>query len=298
MSAPDILARSVVKNDMKNRRRYVFFAVIIVFLGWLGISAWQEVGGAQDLQVVFFDVGQGDSIFIETPDGKQILIDGGPGTTVLEKLDQYMPSWDKSIDIVLLTHSDNDHLEGLVHVLEQFDVHQIIWSGVTKDTQISRRWDNALRNELEGGAQEIIADDSHMIILSHSGDLYLDILGPDQDNLPSESNDTSVVAQLIYKKDSFLFTGDISSQVEAGLVESENLTSDILKIAHHGSKSSSSRVFLEEVNPRFAVIQVGRENRYSHPHDIVIKRLLNYGITPLRTDEIGDIVLRSNGNSF
>ncbi len=244
------------------------------------------------LEVHFFDVGQGDAIFIETPNGQQVLIDGGPDKTVLEKLSQVMPFYDRKIDLLILTHPDADHITGLVSVLEYYNIGRILFSGLTKDTAIYQKWQDLIEDK------EIpltVAQAGQQIILQEG--IVMKILWPDQSLLESFSepcNNVSIVGQLIYGRTEFLLTGDIEKKVESHLLkENWPLESDILKVAHHGSKTSSSYDFLKAVNPQIAVISVGEKNRYKHPHEEVLERLKD--ILVYRTDDYGDIEIMTDG---
>lgn len=243
------------------------------------------------LSVSFFDVGQGDSIFIETPEGHQVLIDGGPSyTKVIEKLSSEMPFWDKEIDLVILSHPESDHMTGLLSVLENYKVDNVLWTGIEKDGEKFETWKRMVGEE---GANIYFAKKGEKIILNDS---VLEVLSPEpvEGKKLDDSNDTAVVSKLSYKDSSFLFTGDISSKIEKGL---EGVDADILKVAHHGSKYSTSGEFLEKVSPLIAVIQVGK-NSYGHPTKEVLTRLDNSGIKVLRNDIDGDIKIVSDGIDY
>ena len=266
---------------------------ILLILGFLilvlaNVAAWSEVLSTSVFQVSFFNVGQGDAIFLQTPQGHQILIDGGPDDTVLARLAKNMLPWDREIDLVILTHPEQDHISGLIDVLELYEVKHVLWTGVLKDTGEFASWMQALENE---GAEITIALAPQLI--SWGSDNFIEVLYPKEDYSGKEVgnvNDTSVVTRLELQDYSFLFTGDISEKVERELVESKvDLAADVLKVAHHGSKTSSSALFLEEIRPSVAVIQVG-ENTYSHPHPLTLAMLAQYGIEVMRTDEEGDIL--------
>ena len=262
-----------------------FYILIIILLILANFFVWKEVLSDNYLEVVFLDVGQGDAIFIETPYGHQILIDGGPsGKTILEKLGKYIPFWDKDIDLVILTHPDYDHLAGLNYVLDRYDVDNILCTEAEKDTRTYEKWIKNIEYE-----NVIIAQKGSMI---RAGNIVLDILFADSSY--RSVNDTSIVSKLVYGETSFLFPGDITKKIEKQLI---NINADVLKVPHHGSKSSSSFGFLEKVNPYLAVISVGN-NSYGHPHPEVLQRLEEFGITILRTDEKGDISIKSNGTEI
>jgi len=280
----------------KNKKLiWVVFSILIC----LNIIAWVVVWDLSQLrflEVVFFDVGQGDSIFIETPERFQVLIDGGPGLAVLEKLGQEMPFYDRTIDLIILTHPDHDHLFGLLEVLKRYEVKNILWTGVIGDTAEWEEWKRLIEQE---GADIIIAETGQKIVLSEN--IYLSILYPFESLENKEvkgCNNTSIVANLVFEGVSFLFTGDIEKEVERKLVEQNvDLDSDILKVAHHGSKTSSCLEFLEIVSPELAVISVG-ENNYGHPHPDVLANLEKFDIQVLITKELGDIKIVSDGNNF
>jgi competence protein ComEC len=246
------------------------------------------------LEVVFFDVGQGDSLFIQTKDNFQVLIDGGPSSAVLEKLGQEMPFYDKDIELMILTHPDRDHLFGLLDVLKRYNVKNILWTGVVKNSAEYEEWIRLINEE---GANIIIAQAGQKIILERSGEtrspgetgsLYLSVLHPFESLEGQEvedSNDTSVVVKMVSKYKSFLFTGDISSKEENKLA---NVDADVLKVAHHGSKTSSAEEFIRAVSPKTAVISVG-ENSYGHPAPETLQRFKQFGIQVLTTKELGDI---------
>ncbi|HEX9721786.1 MAG TPA: MBL fold metallo-hydrolase [Candidatus Paceibacterota bacterium] len=263
----------------------------ILLLAFANVAVWPYVLKAQTMQVTFFDVGQGDAIFIETKQGHQILIDGGPNNAVVEKLGQALPFADKSLDLVVLTHPDADHITGLVGVLEAYDVENVLWTGVEKKTNIFASWQEALRQE---EANIWLVNDPQVIRWSQSSKERLEVLyAADQ---AKEVNDTSVVTKLVFGETSFLFPGDISKIAEQEMLQQDiNIDADILKIPHHGSKYSSTENFLAAVSPGIAVIQVGK-NSYGHPTPEVLERLGHIPI--LRNDQIGDIIIQSNGNEL
>ena len=275
---------------LKNKK--LVWVILGVLVG-VNVLAWVVVRelSSLNLEVVFFDVGQGDSIFIETPSGFQVLIDGGPDLTVLEKLGEEMSFYDRTIDLLILTHPDRDHLFGLLEVLKRYEIKNILWTGIVKDTAEWKEWKRLIGEE---GANIIIAEAGQEIILSEN--IYLSILYPFESLEGQETkytNDTSIVAELVFNNVSFLFTGDISKKIEKQL----STDSDVLKIAHHGSKTSTSLEFLEIVSPELAVISVG-ENSWGHPNPEVLSNLEEFGIDILITKELGDIKIVSDGNNF
>jgi competence protein ComEC len=277
------------------RREVLLISILLLILA--NLYLWRFVFSLDgNLQVIFFDVGQGDSIFIETPQGHQILIDGGPSKKILEKLAMELPFWDRTLDLVILSHPEKDHLEGLNYVLRRYKVENILWTGVLRETNVFREWQEALEKEK---ANEVIAKAEEEI---KAGNVKIFILYPFQSLAGKEyknSNDTSIVANLVFGENSFLFTGDATKKTEQQLLAKKlDIDSDVLKVGHHGSKTSTSKEFLKEVSPEIAVISCGRNNRYGHPHKEVLQNLRNFGIKILNTCQKGDIKIVSNGNDL
>jgi len=279
-----------------NHRVYAGIAGFILVL--VNLAVWAEIVQGNVLRVTFFSVGQGDSIFIETAQGHQILIDGGPNSTVVEKVAGELPFWDNSLDLVILTHPDADHLTGLVPVLEQFEVENVLWTGVEKETNIFASWIRVFKAE---NANNTVARAKQKIVWSQAPNTFMEIISPDEMTIQNAKavNDTSIVLILRHEENSFLFPGDISQAVEQELVnQGARMKASVLKVPHHGSKFSNTENFLEAVSPQVAVIQVGSKNRYGHPTEEVLERLANFGIPVLRTDLQGDILIKSNGKSI
>ena len=287
-----------IRDDFtKGWKRFIPVIFGVLFLA--NILAWIAVYGlskSELLEVTFFDVGQGDAIFIETPQGHQILIDGGPSSVILEKLGAEMPFWDRSIDLIVLTHPEQDHMAGLIEVLKRYKVDYILWTGIVRNTNEYNKWCDLIKKE---EAKIIIAQRGQQINLSN---LKLNILYPFESLEGQQfknANNTSIVSSLIFNEISFLFTGDIYKSVERKLIKAgTDLNSDILKVAHHGSKTSSSEEFIEQVFPEIAVISAAQDNRYGHPHQETLSSFEKFDINILRTDEQGDIQIISDGNYY
>ena len=281
--------------------KHKYLLIFIGFLFLLDVFLWTEVfdlNKSQNLMVSFLDVGQGDSIFIETPQMHQILIDGGPDSSALRELSSFMPFFDRTIDLVILTHPEKDHMQGLIDILQRYKADYILWTGIKKNASEHSAWLDILQEQKNMGAKIIIAESGQRIV---AGNVSIDTLHPLtnlENQEPKSTNNTSVVSRLIFEENSFLFTGDISSSLEKKLVvQNVNLRSNVLKIAHHGSKYSTSEEFLQSVSPKIAVISVGK-NSYGHPTPEVLQKLENFGIHILRTDKDGTIRIESDGNSI
>jgi competence protein ComEC len=275
--------------------------IFLLILAILTSAVWYAVfyfESHKGLQVIFFDVGQGDSILIQHNGSTQVLIDGGPDDRVLSKLGRELPFWDRSLDALILTHPDKDHIAGLVEVLRRYKIDLVLWTGVLHSNTEYQEWIKLLKEKKIPVA--IVYTGKRLKI---GEGIYLDVLAPFE-NLNAQSvtklNDTSMVAKLQQGHTSILFMGDASKTVEHRLLFQSYgvLDSDILKIGHHGSKTSTSEKFLEAVSPEMAVISAGRKNRYGHPHQEVLDRLTQFGSNVFRTDEKGDIRFSSDGKKF
>lgn len=265
----------------------LLLAALAIFV-WYALFAW---GARGTIEVTFFDVGQGDAALIQTQDGVQVLIDGGPDNTILSKLGKAVPYWDREIELIILTHPHADHLDGLIEVLKNYDVRHVLYSGADYHTADYAEW------------QRLLAEQQITITIARAGqrihltdDAYLDVLAPFENfsNItPDNPHDATVVARLNYRgSTSILFTGDTERRLEFELTQrvADMLDADILKIGHHGSKTSSSELFLKTVSPDVAIIPVGRKNRYGHPHESVLTRLESLSIPLRRTDVESDIL--------
>lgn len=272
--------------------RFAILGLLIV----IALLVWGYYFSLQDsrtLTVAFLDVGQGDAIFVESPSGAQVLIDGGPGRAVLRELGRHMGFFDRTIDVVVATHPDSDHIGGLPDVLGLYSVSRILDPGITHDTPAYRAFLDA--SEQEPGALFVYARRGHIIDLG--GGAYIRTLFPDRDVSNVESNDGSIIMQLVYGDTSFLLTGDAPVSIEQYLsfTDREHLASDVLKVGHHGSRTSSSELFVGWVSPEYGVISRGCDNRYGHPHEEVLATFTNFEIEILDTCEEGTIVFKSDG---
>jgi competence protein ComEC len=250
----------------------------------------------QKLMVVFLDIGQGDAIFIRTPSGKQMLIDGGPpGGAVLRELGKVMPFYDRSLDVVVATHADQDHVGGLNDVLDRFSVDLFVR---TMTTSTSASFVHLLNTvDLKKVKTELINRPKQIDFNDGS---KFEILFPDKDTSGWETNDSSISGKVVYGQNSFLLTGDLGIDGEKYLVERYGpyLKSDVLKAGHHGSKNSSSPLFIEIVSPTYSVISAGLNNSYGHPTPQVLDTLTKFKSKILETLGKGMVVFKSNGEDL
>lgn len=241
------------------------------------------------VHVVFLDVGQGDSALITLPDGRQILIDGGPDWSTLEGLGKHLPFFDRHIDVLVLSHPNSDHMASFPDVLRRYSVGTLVTAGTVHDS-------GTYRATLSGATlRGVPLQVMHAGQTITFGDSRIEALWPPKEMPPGfnkNSNNTSLTLRFTHGGKSVLFTGDLESIVEKTLVEAGvDLQADILKVPHHGSKSSSTMEFLLAVRPSIAVISVGGDNTYGHPNPDVLERLKAVGADIRRTDEDGDIEL-------
>ncbi len=282
---------------MWRRENVKWFVVIVLFLAnflvWYAVQA-EDRGGL--LTVAFLDIGQGDSIFIDAPNGNQILLDGGRGRQVLEALAAEMPFYDRSLDLVIASHPDADHIGGLTDVFENYEVTGFLEPGVPADTGVYERLQSDVAAE---GAQTMLAERGMRIVLDDLHGVYLTILFPDRDPSGMETNEASIIAKLTYGEIDFLLTGDSPAKIEKYLtgVDGAMLQAEVLKAGHHGSKTSTSDAFLGAVAPEYAVISVGK-NSYGHPSPEVLDRLEAAKIKTFRTDELGTILFATDGEKI
>ena len=248
---------------------------LALFLGLVAALIWAAVATAPDerLQISVLDIGQGDSILIVTPAGQQILVDGGPDPEkVCLELGEKLPFWDKSLDMVVLTHPDDDHIAGLVEVLRRYQVGQVLEPGLEIDSPAYDEWLALIEKK---DIERTIAVAGQEIDLG-SG-ITIDVLHPQanwSDSHSTDINSNSVVLHLSWGDISFLLTGDIEEEAEHELLHRGcTLRSTILKVGHHGSKSSSTPRFLAAVTPQVAVVSAGEDNPFGHPHEEVMDRL-------------------------
>ncbi|MCB9147732.1 MAG: ComEC/Rec2 family competence protein [Caldilineaceae bacterium] len=262
-----------------------------------GLVVWGGVLSQPDgrLHVYFLDIGQGDGIFIETPSGRQVLIDGGSSPQALfSELGAVMPFWDRTIDLLVLTHPDGDHMNAQIEVPQRFAVERALDTITSQQNLDAEPW----RTAMQAASTEVV--------LQHTGG-WLDlgdgaslwVLWPPPNGFEAEDidNENSLVLKLVYGNFSVLLTGDAGLPSEAGMVaQGLPLAATVLKVGHHGSTTSTGADFLQAVNPVAAVIQVGVDNRYGHPTDEVLQALA--GRLLLRNDRQGRIHVWSDGSQM
>lgn len=244
-----------------------------------------------NLKISFIDVGQGDSILVQTG-SNTMLIDAGTredAGRVIKLLEQ---SGIKKLDVVIATHPHEDHIGGMDDVIKQFDIGKLYMPKVTSNT---KTWEDMISAVKRKGLDITAPIPGSSFKL---GEAVCTILAPNSSKY-EEFNDYSIVFRLVYGKNSFMFTGDaqVLSEKEM-LAKGYELKSDLLKVGHHGSNGSTSDEFLDVVNPGYAVISCGKGNDYGHPHKETMDKLEQRGVKVYRTDESGTIVCSSDGENI
>ena len=274
---------------LSTAKNYGLFWLAIILLCLVGLIFYLGFTEShRKFTFAMLDVGQGDALFIESPTGTQILVDGGPPRRILGRLARVMPLFDRTIDAIIITNPDRDHMGGFLDVLKTYKVKQVIEPGTSND-------ESAIYQELK----EVISKKNIPTTLAKKGmridlggGVFLDILFPDRDVSTWTTNDGSIVARLSYGETSVMLTGDTTAETEK-IILSENskevLDSDILKVAHHGSKTSSTPLFLQAVGAPVAVIPVGYRSRFGHPKAEVLARYQAMGTAVWRTDLDGAV---------
>lgn len=282
---------------MNSRRRAFLWFLLVILIGvHVALLLYIVRPTHHELKVSFLDVGQGDSILIQGPTGVRVLVDGGPDRSVLRELGKQLPPWDRHFDLLIETHPDKDHISGLGDVLEQFQVANFMDPGIPDVTSVSRHVMEDVA--LEPGIHHFVARRGARLHLG--GGAYADVLFPDRDESTQKiTNDGSVVLHVVYGTTSFMLTGDLPSTYEDYLVGVDGtdgeLSSDVLKAGHHGSRYSTDSVWLTAVHPRFVIISAGKDNTYGHPNQETLDRVMKEGAHVLSTIDRGTITFVSDG---
>ena len=294
-----IIIKFLFKSKRKIVNKILTSIIVISIISQLIQSSYSMLFRRFEINLI--DVGQGDSTLIVTPKNKKILIDGGGnenydiGANVL--IPYLLNKKIKQIDYLMISHFDTDHVGGTFKVLEKLKVKQVIISQQKEDSSNFQKF------------LEIAKKRNIKIIVVKAGDkiqieknIYIDILWPTEKMKIEDNplNNNSIVAKLIYENTSILFTGDIEAEAEKEIVKKydKNLKSDILKVAHHGSKTSSTQDFIDKVNPKIALIGVGYKNKFDHPSYTTIKTLEKRKIKIYRTDLMGEINIKIINNKI
>ncbi|MEK7517391.1 MAG: MBL fold metallo-hydrolase [Patescibacteria group bacterium] len=286
------------------KRAFFFSIVAIASLG--GIFGYQSfVLQDHKLHIVFCDVGQGDAIYIKTPSNSDILIDGGPNESVLSCLGSNMPFWDKTLELVILTHPHADHLNGLISVAENYKIIAFATEDLKNKTQGFAKLMDLIKNQERIKIQYVYAGDKFEL----KDEVVLEVVGPTKKflqltspggNIGESGEFASVLSLIKYKGFEVLLTGDSQASELSEAIQSFDFAQDfstvsVLQVPHHGSKTGLNSDILDSIKPELAVISVGSNNKYGHPAKEIIEILRDRDIKILRTDRDGEIEIVSDG---
>ena len=273
------------------RRLLIGLSLIGLLLGWRWVSSRPD----GYLHIITFDVGQGDAMLIQSPTGRQILVDGGYYPTRLNRhMGENMPFGDREIDVVIASHPDADHITGLPGIFDRYTVNQLVVAYTAEEAE-SETYQALLEAAAEQGTQLHRVTAGEILVIDDG--VQLEFVHPGPDLLADSRNDNSVSFRLVYEDMTLLFTGDAEEAGEQAMLRSGlPLQAMIYKAGHHGANNASSDAFLAAVRPQIAIISSGEDNRFGHPHPETLDRLNAAGASVLRTDQLGTIAIISDGH--
>lgn len=281
---------------MKNFKTKLILYFILIFISITIVSGCENliIDNVTSFEIHFIDVDQGDAMLIRTPSGKNILVDSGSQKNshlLFSYLDKFLIP---KFDVVIATHPDGDHIGSMERIIREYNISAFYMPNKAHNTNTFKYMLEALKDY---NVNVVEAKEGQIIEIDEDTKIY--ILHPD-DSFYDDNNAYSIVTKVVYKNNSFMLTGDIDHEIEKKLVYKygDFLKSDILKLAHHGSASSSSKIFVQTVDPIAAIVSAGKNNDYSHPHKEVLQLAKNNDIPLYRTDEQGSIVFYSDGNNL
>lgn len=264
--------------------------LLVLNLFWVGFFVSKNDGLTH---IYFLDVGQGDSILVTMPNNQNILIDGGPSSSLITEIDRVLPFWKRNIDLMVLTHPHADHVTGLIEVATRYQVDEFLYNGVQYDTHTYQELLNVVdeRNiftQVAGRGMEYNFESCQLDIL-YVGDLH---------TTSGDLNDTSIVSEITCGEFNAIFPADADVDIEQQLISSGSLSDvEVLKVGHHGSKYSTSAIFLETIEPEVAVITVGK-NKFGHPHSETLKKLADIQAEIFSTLESGTVEAVTDGQKY
>lgn len=281
---------------MKANNAKVYLVVILITcLGLANLFVWFRLVNSAENRVLtmkVFDVGQGDSIFIRTPDNYKILVDGGPNNKIVDYLNKELSLNDREIDLLILTHPQSDHLYGFIEVLRKFTVNKVVTSNVKHDTSLYNMWLDTLKSK---NLTPTFVSAGNSITLSDR--VTLEIVSPTEakPNV-TDLNEAAVVFKLSYGDFDALLTGDADQKTQPYKGRFEDL--EVLKVPHHGSKTALLESFLKVLQPEVSIMSLSATNSYGHPSPVLTEMLNKYSNKVLRTDQDGTVTIESDGSSY
>lgn len=282
------------KNNLK---KYVILILLLssffyTFFSYVQKNFFQVSN--HNLRLHFIDVGQGDSSLIITPKGKTILIDAGDEAHAKKVLSYVREQGIEKLDLVVATHPDADHIGGMDKVIKNFDIDVFAMPDVSAKTNQYKQIQRELKAKKMKATRLYQGDEVQI-----DDDIDFEILSPVKGKKYDDTNEYSIVAKIVYKDTSFILMGDATMENEVDIINNvPDIDIDVLKLGHHGSSTSSSDYFITKTSPNIAIISCGKNNKYGHPHQEVMRVLKKHGVTPYRTDEMGDIVITSDGKEI
>lgn len=275
-----------MKQDPK--KYWLIFIVSVLFICVFFLLSLEFFKKDPKLTFAMLDIGQGDALFIESPTGKQILVDAGPPGAVMKELSKRMPLFDRTIDMIIITNPDADHIAGFLDVLKNYKVGSMLEPGTFNESKTYANLKNEIKKQnISNGLAKA------GMRIDIGGGAYLQVLFPDRDVSGWERNDGSIIMKLVYGENSFMLTGDATVATEQIILDEyspEFLDVDILKVGHHGSYTSTRDSFVKALSPMYALVSVGKGNTYGHPHIETLDTLNKLGAEILRTDLVGTII--------
>ena len=281
---------------VENKNSYKIWYVVL-FLIISVVVLWNKAFAVDNnyLRVVALNIGQGDSFYVEAPNGKQMIIDGGPDKKILSELSAVMPYGDDSIDVLMITNPDKDHMAGFLDVMEKYKVGMVLEPGTVNDSMIYKNIEKMIA---EKNIPDLVARKGMKVILDKEKNVYFEVIFPDRDVHNWTTNDGSIVGKIFYGNTSFMMTGDATIKTEGVILANNSdkyLKSDVLKAGHHGSRTSSGEAFVSVVRPSMAMISAGVNNSYGHPHQETLDTLNKFGVKILGTYDVGRFEIDSDG---
>lgn len=282
------------KNNLK---KYVILILLLssffyTFFSYVQKNFFQVSN--HNLQFHFIDVGQGDSSLIITPKGKTILIDAGDEAHAKKVVSYIREQEIEKLDLVIATHPDADHIGGMDKVIKNFDIDVFAMPDVSAKTNQYKQIQRELKAKKMKATRLYQGDEVQI-----DDNIDFEILSPVKGKKYDDTNEYSIVAKIVYKNTSFILMGDATMENEVDIINNvPDIDIDVLKLGHHGSSTSSSDYFITKTSPNIAIISCGKNNKYGHPHQEVMRVLKKHGVTPYRTDEMGDIVITSDGKEI
>src|SRR3989338_2204829 len=285
--------RQIFSHVTQYLRWYTLFSLVL-----LSIILWSVVFHEDRRGILTFavlDIGQGDYIFIESPTGTQVLVDGGPDKNLMKKISDFLPFYDRHIDMIVVKNPDLDHYSGFIPLMDKYSVDVVLEPGTQSLTGTYAFLEKEIADKK---IPKVLARRGQIVDLG--GGAYLQIIFPDRDVSGLSSNDGSIVMRLVYGGTSVMLQGDSTTNIEHYLVSDydANLKSTILKAGHHGSRTSTTEEYVTAVQPLWAVISSGPNNSYGHPHKEALDTLAKLNIPALDTCDNARIIFQSDGKNF